>query len=115
MSLVHESHSKRAVDYGDGSGQRILLRATLNGASMGSTLAPGNAELNVMVSGTDVIDRVEIIRSGQVVERLAVGDTADFSGTWDLGRLQAGEYVYVRVVQVDRGLAWSSPFFVEAK
>jgi len=95
------------------SGPRILLRATLDGMPMGSDVPAGDARLSVMVLGTDVIDRVEIIRSGEVVERREVGGRQDFLGSWDIQRLEVGEYVYLRVVQADSGLAWSSPFFVQ--
>ncbi|MHC4844735.1 MAG: CehA/McbA family metallohydrolase [Planctomycetota bacterium] len=95
------------------SGPRILLRATLDGKPMGSTVAAGDAVLSAMVLGTDLIDRIEIIRSGEVVERRVVGDRQDFLGSWDIERLEEGEYVYLRVVQLDSGLAWSSPFFVQ--
>ena len=36
----------------------------------------------------------------------------DFTTGVDIEGLKAGEYVYVRVVQEDRGMAWSSPFYV---
>jgi hypothetical protein len=32
----------------------------------------------------------------------------------DLGKVEAGDYVYLRVTQLDGGRAWSSPFFFGA-
>ena len=34
-------------------------------------------------------------------------------GSLPLEDLQAGEYVYLRILQEDGSLAWTSPFFVE--
>ncbi len=99
------------------SGPRILLRTALDGHRMGSTIAAPSGDepafLYVHVTGTAPINAVQVIRSG------AIAQTIDCEGAWqysvglDLPELSAGEYVYVRVVQADRGLAWSSPFFVE--
>jgi hypothetical protein len=36
-----------------------------------------------------------------------------FMGSLPLEGLQAGEYVYLRILQEDGSLAWTSPFFVE--
>jgi hypothetical protein len=66
----------------------------------------------VRVTGTAPIAALELIRSGAVVERTTPNQRA---AGWDvpLPPLAAGEYVYVRVVQADGGLAWSSPIFAE--
>ena len=32
----------------------------------------------------------------------------------DLGKVEPGDYVYLRVTQLDGGRAWSSPFFIGA-
>ena len=97
------------------SGPRILLRVSLGGHRMGSVLeAPETTEeLRLMVVSPDGIDRIEIIRSGQVVERVAGELRREIQLQGEIHDLRPGEYLYVRVVQDDGGMAWSSPFFVD--
>jgi len=40
------------------------------------------------------------------------GDQTTWASTFDVKGLATGDYLYVRVVQRDGGLAWSSPFYV---
>ena len=59
------------------------------------------------------IDRIEIIRSGQVLETVAGELRREIHLQGEIHDLLPGEYLYVRVVQDDGGMAWSSPFFVD--
>jgi hypothetical protein len=98
------------------SGPRILLRASLGMTRMGGVFEsePGaTQDLAVRVLGTAPIERLEVIRSGAVVERVGGEGSAELTAVVRLADLGRGEYVYVRVVQHDGGLAWSSPVFVE--
>jgi hypothetical protein len=81
------------------NGPRIWLRVWLED------------ELRFAVAGTAPIDRVDIIRSGGVIESLDAEGRAEWSQTLEIEPLDNGDYVYVRVVQIDGGAAWSSPFF----
>ncbi|MHC5209997.1 MAG: CehA/McbA family metallohydrolase [Planctomycetota bacterium] len=95
------------------SGQRIVLRVTLDGRPMGSPVPAGAERLVTEVVGTAPIQSVDLVRSGSVVET-RIGDGAEtFKHSWSLQGLARGEYVYVRVIQADGGMAWSSPFFAE--
>jgi hypothetical protein len=97
------------------SGPRILLRASLAGQRMGSILRDpkGEEELQLLVVSPAGIDRIDLIRSGQVVESVSAEKRRDLYLTQAIHDLQPGEYLYLRVVQEDGGLAWSSPFFVD--
>ena len=53
-----------------------------------------------------------ILESGRVAT-IAANAEPEIAFTRDIPALVAGEYHYVRVVQVDGGAAWSSPFFVD--
>lgn len=94
------------------NGPRIVLRVSAGGAPMGSVLPAGRPiPLEVRVVGTAAIERVELVgRAGVVGSR--VGSGRLLFATWDL-EPTAGDLVYVRVVQVDGGLAWSSPIFFD--
>jgi hypothetical protein len=98
------------------SGPRILLRASVAGARMGETIHATDAgeqpELLARIVGTAPIDRVDVIRSGAIVESLSCDGANECTLVHPLA-LEPGSYVYVRVVQEDGGLAWSSPVFVD--
>ena len=95
------------------NGPRILLQASLDGRPMGATLPPppGAATLAVRVVGERSLERVDIVRSGRVVEQVP-GGGADCAFSREIRGLRRGESLYVRAVQEDGGTAWSSPFFV---
>lgn len=99
------------------NGHRIVLRAAIDSHRMGTTI-PASTQgdtslLYVRAIGTAPLLGIEVIRSGELVTQLAAEGVWDMATTVELEELEAGEYVYVRVLQEDRGAAWSSPFFVE--
>jgi hypothetical protein len=92
------------------NGPRVVVRFTAGGQPMGSTLPAGvPAEIEVRVVGTAPIDHVELVgRAGTIGSRTGDGGRA-LHATFALDAPAAGDHVYVRVVQTDGGLAWSSP------
>jgi len=96
------------------NGPRILLRAALGSARMGESLAAPeeDVDLYVNVVGTGPLERLDVVRSGEIAS-LALEEALDTTVHMNVSGLQPGEWLYVRVVQVDGGVAWSSPFFVE--
>jgi hypothetical protein len=99
------------------SGPRIWLATSLAGRTMGSTIPLAelgeNPVLVAEVAGTAGIEYVDVIRKGRPIERRLAGGRMDLQLEEALDGLSAGDYVYLRVVQEDGGLAWSSPFYVE--
>jgi hypothetical protein len=100
------------------NGPRVLLRAELAGRPMGSAiaaaeLAGGAAELLLRVVAPGEIASVDVVRSGRVVESLPGDGRRELDLRDRLRGLRAGEYVYVRVVQVGGGAAWTSPWFID--
>jgi hypothetical protein len=60
------------------TGDRIELDFTCNGAAMGSILPPSaRREIRVQVRAADALDRIELLRNGQVIE------THCHQGAWD--------------------------------
>ncbi len=113
---VHEALRQRRV-YAT-SGPRIYLRVALSTHPMGSivkraelTGAGEEPSLYVHVIGTDTIDYLDIVRTGMPVRRRVAAPELEV--VIPINNPQPGEYVYVRVVQTDGGLAWSSPIFIE--
>ena len=103
------------------TGARMILELYVNGQPMGSVLTAeqvGNVrELKVFARGTDEIDRVEVLKNGKVVDTGQYsnqGDSEDFQLEWeDAADLTGNTYYYVRVIQVDGEMAWSSPIWVD--
>lgn len=96
------------------NGPRILLRAALDGARMGSLLpATEGHTLQVIVVAVTPLERVDLIRGRREIESLPAGGERFFSLERDLGPTRPGDFLYVRAVQTDGGAAWSSPFFFE--
>jgi hypothetical protein len=59
------------------TGDRILLEFTVNGHPMGSIIAcDGPRRISVRVSGSDALDRIELLRNGRVIA------THCHQGTW---------------------------------
>ena len=97
------------------NGPRIVLHTTLDGVPMGAALAGrGPARtLEVLAVAPEVLERIDLVRSGQVVRTFAGTGAREMHVTEPVAGLESGEYLYVRVVQADGGAAWSSPFFVD--
>jgi hypothetical protein len=99
------------------SGPRILLRTSLGTARMGEILpappAGGEASLAVRAVGTAPLDRIDVIRTGAVAHVVPGDGSSELAGIIPLTGLSSKEYIYVRVVQQDGGLAWSSPVFIQ--
>jgi hypothetical protein len=88
----------------------------LDDQPMGSTVLPTAAPtafLRFAVAATAPIERVDIVRGGQVVIALPGEQRTDWTRSLELPPFVAGEYAYVRVVQIDGGVAWASPVYVE--
>jgi hypothetical protein len=95
------------------NGVRTLLFTTLDGAPMGSSVEPSErASLVLFAVGDGPLRRVEVIRSGRLVESIPAEAEPLVQATIELEGLEDGEYLYLRVVQSNGGLALSSPFFV---
>lgn len=112
------------------TGARIVIGFSLAGVSMGGELStankPGlrvNRHLAGYVAGTDDLESVEIIRNGEVLTTLDVkGSILEFTYD-DMDHLHESvlpggdgpnfAYYYLRVIQKDEEIAWSSPIWVD--
>jgi hypothetical protein len=57
--------------------------------------------------------RVDLLRTGRVVDSIQREGERDVALERRVEELGPGEYVYVRVVQQDDGTAWSSPIYID--
>lgn len=96
------------------NGVRMLLRVSVGGAPMGAVVPEGSeVPVEVRVLGTAPVVRIDLVGREGVVGS-ARPDSAVAHRTWTLSELRAGDFVYVRALQADGGMAWSSPVFVDA-
>jgi hypothetical protein len=111
---IHQAFSSRRVYATNGA--RILLFTTLAGQPMGSRVGPcQRCELVIFAIGDAPLEGVDVIRSGQLTERIPAATERLVQATMELEDLAAGEYLYARVLQQNGGVAVSSPFFVSAE
>ena len=72
-------------------------------------------KLTVKIAGTDRITAVDIVRNKNFIYHSAPG-TNSVEFTYVDNSPAVGEsYYYVRVMQIDRNLAWSSPVWLTYK
>ncbi|MHC4872283.1 MAG: DUF3604 domain-containing protein [Planctomycetota bacterium] len=120
------------------NGARILLKVTVNGAVMGSIIdakeTPSHQQkrvITVKAGGHSDISRIDIVRNNKDIYSLkCTEDTAEFEYTDNdkLDKIAAPEvrhkyrpdlkfrpfvFYYIRLVQEDLGMAWSSPVWFE--
>ncbi len=97
------------------NGPRILVRMAVDGHPMGSRIemTGDSATVFVSVSGTAPIEKIEIIRNDEVVASVSGQGELDAQITLLLADLNAGDFAYTRIFQVDGGGAWTSPVFFE--
>lgn len=97
------------------SGAPVALWFTINGSPMGTELTTDRAPmLSVRVEGTAPLKEVTLVRDGEDIRTLPVsGKRVDevFSDEPSPGE----HFYFVRVVQSDAEMAWSSPIWVEVK
>jgi hypothetical protein len=110
------------------TGARIWLEVELDGHPMGSSIAleekentedprdtpsskrPESQQLHIYTVADSPLERIDIVRSGQVTTIPLQGEL-EWTEDRTIPTLQPGEYCYVRVIQLDGGVAWSSPIF----
>ncbi len=99
------------------NGIRAWLDVSLDGVGMGGTLTAGGGDhlLRIRFEATAPVESIDLVRSGHVA---SIPAPKPASLSLDLERrippLSPGEFHYVRIVQTDGGVAWSSPIFVDA-
>ncbi|MCI0548206.1 MAG: CehA/McbA family metallohydrolase, partial [Candidatus Rokubacteria bacterium] len=100
------------------SGPRIVLHFDVSDTPMGGVLRVSDPsaprEIGVRVVGTAPLAHIDCVKNGEVLFSVeGDGDESLELFAEDSEVVRTGEYLYVRVAQVDGGLAWSSPVWME--
>ena len=67
-------------------------------------------DLTVVATAPGTLQQIDWIRSGELLDSVPCGGS-ECAAALVMDDLRPGEYAYVRVLQIDGGAAWSSPFF----
>ena len=100
------------------NGPRILLRTALDNHLMGALIPKPEGgsytgELFVQVIAEAPLERIDLIRSGKLVDSIPIDGLLEVTLHREIEDLVSGEYLYVRAVQENSGAAWSSPIYIE--
>lgn len=92
---------------------KILLDVTIANHLMGEAIeVSGAPELEVAVQGTASIAQIEVIKNSKFVYAIKPGTTKARFQFRDQAFRSDDAYYYVRVIQSDKNMAWSSPIWV---
>jgi hypothetical protein len=109
IEALKKRHSYAATD-------NILLDVRMGANLMGDVVRTAHPALDVIVRGTGTLDRVVVLRDGEVKHTYQPDPpSTDAKFHWEDAAPNKGEkasYYYVRVQQKDEQMAWSSPIWV---
>ena len=99
------------------SGEHILILFALNDRPMGSEIRLDDANTPRQIAwravGTGPIERVDLLRNNQIVKSWEAKGKDDLSGAFSRAEPVAEtQWWYIRVIQADTHIAWSSPIWV---
>jgi hypothetical protein len=97
------------------NGIRPWLEVSIDETLMGGSLpaSMGEQRLRVRYEATGPIERIDLVRSGRIA-KIDGENVLSLDLEREIPPLQPGEFHYVRIIQSDGGVAWSSPIFVDA-
>ncbi len=100
------------------TGDKMYVDMQVNGAwCCDTTKTTGSPEITCEVEAVQPIKSVELMRDSRVLHRFPVkGDTKRFRGSFtdrDLPKGSQSAYYYLRAIQQDNHIGWSSPVWVE--
>ncbi len=97
------------------TGARIILDFKIDETMMGDSFSAHDKPLQIKTSvyGTDRIRKVELLRNNQVIHSITP-DAEDVKMEYiDSSRPRQGTFYYLRVLQEDEHMAWSSPIWID--
>ncbi|HEV3205179.1 MAG TPA: CehA/McbA family metallohydrolase [Gemmataceae bacterium] len=113
VEAMRQRHTYAATD-------NIVLDVRMGSLGiMGDEVRTNQPRLDVRLLGTGPIDRVEVIRNGEVIHTARPKkNEEEIRFSWEDEKPKKGEkpsYYYVRVTQKDGQMAWGSPIWVHGE
>ncbi|MCD6323235.1 MAG: CehA/McbA family metallohydrolase [Clostridiales bacterium] len=101
------------------TGERILLSFNINGMPIGSEVKIKSSsisrDIGVFAAGTSVISRIDIVRNGSIIHQRNPESTDCELLFIDEEIIDSDSYYYVKIIQADGEMAWSSPIWINVK
>ena len=101
------------------TGERILLSFDINRMPMGSEIEVKSSsisrDIRVVAAGTSIISRIDIIRNGSIIHQRNPESTDCELLFIDEEIIDSDSYYYVKIIQADGEMAWSSPIWIKVK
>lgn len=105
------------------TGARIELGFNTEDLKMGNVKLYSTAELplrvpefNIWAKGAAELEGIQVIKNSEVVYELAGNGTDSLSAFFeDINPIETDTYYYLKVIQKDGELAWSSPIFYQSE
>ena len=98
------------------TGARMIVEFDINGHAMGSLIAPNASRRKVraFVAGTAPVRELVLLKNNRPVHTLSPGrEDAELVWTDPDGPERAEDWYYIRAIQNDGEIAWSSPVWVK--
>jgi hypothetical protein len=96
------------------TGARAIVDFKINDQPMGSELKANSAiNIKTTINGTAKIERVDIIRNDKTLKTFYPG-ILDWTAEFEDLPLKGQNYYYIRILQKDEEMLWSSPIWVES-
>ena len=93
------------------TGTRIYLEFSINGYPMGSELNANKRKLDIYCIGTYFAFQVEVIKNNRTIHRTE-SNSLECSFSFDDILEREEDFYYIRIIQQDKEMAWSSPIWV---
>jgi hypothetical protein len=93
------------------TGPRIYLEFSINSYPMGSDLLAKKRKLNVYCIGTHFIFRIEVIKNNRIIYMIESTSPECTFSINDISEKRE-DFYYIRIIQQDTEMAWSSPIWV---
>ena len=70
-------------------------------------------KIDIKIAGTDRLKLVEVIKNNQSLKKYSWADPSFSASFIDKSESSSDDYYYLRVVQQDNHMAWSSPIWIQ--
>ena len=93
------------------TGPRIYLEFSINGYPMGSELNANKRKLDIYCIGTYFVFQIEVIKNNRTIHRTE-SNSPECRFSFDDIPEREEDFYYIRIIQQDKEMAWSSPIWV---
>jgi len=93
------------------TGSRIYLEFSVNGYPMGSELKANKRKLDIYCIGTYFVFQIEVIKNNRTIHRTESNSPECSFSINDIAERDE-DFYYIRMIQQDTEMAWSSPIWV---